>query len=253
MPEHTDEAGSNRRTLKLPKALMVAAWLAFTAIGLALKTGPAALTLNASAPSPKASAALTLGSATQEPNKPLRVPAPPVTTAALPPIAPARAVSAKNSVPVHGGGIEASFGDDQRASLAVVERAAAANFDDEATVLGATERNKGVHFSGTGCQAAFDASQRELNMLENQAPDVSRESYAASLEDFARYQHCDVPAHVSLDICVAVQAGTARGVTIRTQPKNARVETCVAATVARMRFPASPHPDLVRTEIRAAK
>src|SRR5690348_18454183 len=41
--------------------------------------------------------------------------------------------------------------------------------------------------------------------------------------------HCGVPDSTNLSICAAVQNGRAVGVTIVAKPRNARIESCVAA------------------------
>jgi hypothetical protein len=100
-----------------------------------------------------------------------------------------------------------------------------------------------------GCEQAAAENVEELNMAEVQQADVPRQAYARQLEDFGRYARCDLNHEMNVSICVAVRAGKARGVTVRTQPANARVADCVAAAVASMSFPNSARMDVVRTEL----
>lgn len=100
-----------------------------------------------------------------------------------------------------------------------------------------------------GCEAAAAAHVEELNTAEQQAPDVPRQAYARQLEDFDQYGRCDLNLEMNVSICVAVRGGKTQGVTVRTQPANARLADCIASAVQNMRFPSSPHMDVVRTEL----
>ncbi len=110
-----------------------------------------------------------------------------------------------------------------------------------------------VAHAGQGCEKAFNTARRNIDVTQRQAADVPQGAYARQLENFSAYAHCRIPDHVSLSICVAVQAGRARGVSVQTTPGDSRVASCVASAVYGFRFPHSPNPDLVRTQLSAAE
>lgn len=101
-----------------------------------------------------------------------------------------------------------------------------------------------------GCEQAHAAYQETLDMAAAPAtPDVSREAFAARLENFDAYSRCDLNQPRDISICVAVQGGVAKGITVKTSPRDARLAACIVDAVGRMRFPSSPRMDLVRSEL----
>lgn len=101
----------------------------------------------------------------------------------------------------------------------------------------------------TSCEGALRAYREELDLSTPQrAPaDVSREQYAAILENGAYLQPCNVPERVSLEICAAIQHGRVVGITIRTDPEMPAVARCVAKVVRRLFFPVHPRLDVTTT------
>jgi hypothetical protein len=102
---------------------------------------------------------------------------------------------------------------------------------------------------GQGCEAAYESYQQTLDMARASEPDVSREAFAQSLENFDAYTRCDLSQPRDISICVAVQGGSAKGVTVKTEPRDARLAACVAEVVSRMRFGVSSKMDLVRSSL----
>ncbi len=104
--------------------------------------------------------------------------------------------------------------------------------------------------AGMGCQRAYDEFEQTIDVsAKSSAADVQPGAYAALLEDFDRYRGCDLDHEMDVSICVAVVNGRAKGVTVKTQPANARLAACISSAVQRTRFPKSPRMDLVRTEL----
>lgn len=102
---------------------------------------------------------------------------------------------------------------------------------------------------GMGCEEAHASFERTIDVSATPGADVPREAYARMLEDFANYRSCDLNHEMDVSICVAVVNGRARGITVKTQPANARLATCIASAVSRLHYPKSPNMDLVRTEL----
>ncbi len=103
---------------------------------------------------------------------------------------------------------------------------------------------------GAGCERAYSEFEQTIDMAAGPGgPDVDPAAYAALLEDFDRYGACDLNHEMDISICAAVVHGRAAGVTVKTQPANARLAACISAAIQRTRFPKSPRMDLVRTEL----
>jgi hypothetical protein len=104
------------------------------------------------------------------------------------------------------------------------------------------------------CEVVAAAANQEVDLRSSrQAPDLSREALAGVLENGAYLTACSVPDRTTLDICVAVQEGTVKGVTVVTRPADAGLATCIRRAVARLRFPYGPRLDITRTRFDAAR
>lgn len=77
--------------------------------------------------------------------------------------------------------------------------------------------------------------------------DVPRESYARALRT-ADFTACNLQEQMDVQICVAVQNGRVEGVTVTTNPGDARLARCIARRVQALRLPRASNMDLVRTE-----
>lgn len=104
----------------------------------------------------------------------------------------------------------------------------------------------------SSCEAAVARNNEELRIGAAQGPaDVSRESYAAILQDGRYLSRCSVPDRTVFEICAAVKGGRAVGVTVVSSPPNAALNACVRGAVARLRFPESPRLDVTHTRFDA--
>jgi hypothetical protein len=105
------------------------------------------------------------------------------------------------------------------------------------------------------CDAVVAGANQEIDLRSSRqaAPDLSRDALAGVLENGAYLTACGVPDRTSLDICVAVQEGKVKGVTVVTRPTDARLAACVRKAVARLRFPYGSRLDVTRTRFDAAR
>ena len=103
-----------------------------------------------------------------------------------------------------------------------------------------------------GCESVAAAASNEWDLTAAPgAPDLSRDAYAAVLENGAYLSGCAVPAGTALDICAAVQKGRPLGITVVAHPPNPQVSACVKAAVESLSFPSHPRLDVTRTHFEA--
>jgi hypothetical protein len=118
-------------------------------------------------------------------------------------------------------------------------------------------RNDGYDTGGAlpSCDAVVAGESQEIDLRSSRqaAPDLSREALAGVLENGAYLTACGVPDRTTLDICVAVQEGKVKGVTVVTRPTDAALATCVRRAVARLRFPYGRRLDITRTRFDATR
>lgn len=108
--------------------------------------------------------------------------------------------------------------------------------------------------SVSSCEAAVARNNEELRI--GAAPgtaDVSREAYAAILQDGRYLTRCNVPERTVFEICAAVKGGRAVGVTVVSSPSSAALNACVRSAVTRLRFPESPRLDVTHTRFDAVR
>jgi hypothetical protein len=101
---------------------------------------------------------------------------------------------------------------------------------------------------GMSCESAQAAYVEEMNVggPRGQA-DVTAGQYGSILNRGSYFGHCGVPGDMGISICAAVQNGRAVGVTIRTTPRNPKLEGCIAGGVRGLQFPSHPKLDVTRT------
>jgi hypothetical protein len=101
---------------------------------------------------------------------------------------------------------------------------------------------------GQSCESAQAAYVEEMTVggPRGQA-DITGNQYGNILNRGSYFAHCGVPGDVSINICAAVQNGRAVGVSVRTSPRNPRLEGCVAGGVRGLSFPSHPKLDVTRT------
>ncbi len=99
-----------------------------------------------------------------------------------------------------------------------------------------------------GCQRAFDVSVQQVGQGAP-AKDATSADYTRVLSrlDVAG---CRAHSATNIEVCVAVGAGRATGVTVHTTPSSPAVGNCIARRVRSLSFPASGGTDLVRTQFR---
>jgi hypothetical protein len=101
---------------------------------------------------------------------------------------------------------------------------------------------------GMSCEAAQAAYVEEMNIGGKRGPaDLTAGQYGQVLNRGSYLNGCGVPDSMQISICVAVQNGRAVGVTVGTNPRNPRVQGCVAGAVRRLSFPSNPKLDVTRT------
>jgi eukaryotic-like serine/threonine-protein kinase len=104
---------------------------------------------------------------------------------------------------------------------------------------------------GQSCEAALDAYNEDKSMGEEGQADITAGQYGRVLNSGAYFSHCGVPFSMSVSICAAVQNGRAVGVTVTTQPNDAKRAACVAGAVRGLNFPSHPKLDVTRTRFDA--
>ena len=104
---------------------------------------------------------------------------------------------------------------------------------------------------GQSCEAAMDAYNEEKSMNGEGQADITAGQYGRVLNSGSYFSHCGVPMSMSVSICAAVQNGRAVGVTVNTQPGDAKKAACVASAVRGLNFPSHPKLDVTRTRFDA--
>jgi hypothetical protein len=101
---------------------------------------------------------------------------------------------------------------------------------------------------GKSCEAAAAEYRDEIVVGKDRGPaDLTAADYAAVLNRGSWFSHCGLPDRATLDVCVAVQNGRAKGVTVRTTPRDGGVELCIARAAAGLSFPSHPRLDVARS------
>lgn len=105
---------------------------------------------------------------------------------------------------------------------------------------------------GKSCETAAAEYSDDIVMGADRGPaDLGAGDYSRVLGSSSWFAHCGLPSHAALDVCVAVQGGRAKGVTVRATPRLAAVERCVARAAAGLAFPYHPRLDVARTRFSA--
>ncbi len=104
------------------------------------------------------------------------------------------------------------------------------------------------------CEAIIASSSQDIDIRKrDNTPDLAREDFSRVLDHGGYLAGCSVPERTTVEICVAVQAGQARGVSVVTKPGSAAISACVKNAVARLRFPYSRRLDVARTRFEASR
>ncbi len=100
---------------------------------------------------------------------------------------------------------------------------------------------------GQSCEAALDSYNEEKSMGDEGQADITAGQYGRVLNSGSYFGHCGVPLSMGVNICAAVQNGRAVGVTVTTEPNDAKKAACVASAVRGLSFPSHPKLDVTRT------
>lgn len=98
---------------------------------------------------------------------------------------------------------------------------------------------------GMSCEGARAAYVENYDKAA--PPDLSAGAYGAVLNRGTYLNSCGVPPSMSVSICAAVQNGRAVGVSVRTDPPNGGIASCISGAVRGMGFPAHPRLDITTT------
>ena len=116
---------------------------------------------------------------------------------------------------------------------------------------GGTPGSIPVVAGGQSCEAALDSYNEEKSMGDEGQADLTAGQFGRVLNSGSYFSHCGVPFSMSVSICAAVQNGRAVGVTVTTQPNDAKRAACVAGAVRGLSFPSHPKLDVTRTRFDA--
>jgi hypothetical protein len=106
----------------------------------------------------------------------------------------------------------------------------------------------------SSCEAAIARNKEELTIGAARGPaDITRDAYAAILENGRYLSGCSIPERSVFEICAAVQNGRAVGVTVTSSPRSPGLEACVRRAVSRLKFPSNSRLDVTHTRFDAAR
>jgi hypothetical protein len=97
----------------------------------------------------------------------------------------------------------------------------------------------------------MDSYNEEKVMGEQGQADITAGQYGRVLNGGGYFSHCGVPMTMSVNICAAVQNGRAVGVTVSTQPNDAKKVSCITSAVRNLSFPSHAKLDVTRTRFAA--
>ncbi len=99
--------------------------------------------------------------------------------------------------------------------------------------------------SGTSCEGARAKYVEDYDKAA--PPDLSANAFGSVLNNGRYLNNCGVPSSMSVTICAAVQNGHAVGVTVRTDPKDGKLSSCIASQIRALSFPSHPRLDVTTT------
>ncbi len=104
-----------------------------------------------------------------------------------------------------------------------------------------------------GCEEALEHYHGAASRSDWSLPrDMTETDYSTLLDgpkSRATLHHCRDGKAFRLDLCVAVLGIKAVGVSVRTEPEDAKAARCIRNVVAGLRFPHQSRPQLFRTRI----
>ncbi len=125
---------------------------------------------------------------------------------------------------------------------------------DEAPGSAPPESDGSAPTVGTSCEAAIARSKEEITIGGARGPaDITRDAYAAILENGRYLSGCSIPERSVFEICAAVQNGRTVGITVTSSPRSPGLESCVRRAVSRLKFPSNSRLDVTHTRFDAAR
>lgn len=104
----------------------------------------------------------------------------------------------------------------------------------------------------TSCEAAIARNNEQLTLGAPRGPvDITRDQYAAILQNGRYLSGCSLPERTVFEICAAVRNGRAVGITVTSNPPSSSLNACVRRAVSRLEFPANPKLDVTHTRFDA--
>lgn len=104
------------------------------------------------------------------------------------------------------------------------------------------------------CESAADTANQIVDLGAGRgAPDLTRDAFAAVLENGSYLRSCAIPARTALEVCAAVQDGKVVGITVTSAPRDPAINACVRRAVAGLRFPRNSRLDVTRTRFEPAR
>ncbi|MEP7123407.1 MAG: hypothetical protein ABJE95_20945 [Byssovorax sp.] len=99
--------------------------------------------------------------------------------------------------------------------------------------------------SGTSCEGARAKYVEDYDKAA--PPDLSANAFGNVLNNGKYLNSCGVPSSMSVTICAAVQNGHAVGVTVSTNPRDGKLNSCIAGQIRGLSFPSHPRLDVTTT------
>lgn len=106
--------------------------------------------------------------------------------------------------------------------------------------------------SNASCQRARSAYHDAWSLAGGQRADLTNGQYGSVLARNGYFRSCNVPARYEIEICAAVQNGEVQGATVKTEPRNPRIEKCIDRGVRKLHFPTHPRMDITTTVFAAS-
>jgi hypothetical protein len=98
------------------------------------------------------------------------------------------------------------------------------------------------------CEDAQAQNVDEIDLHGGGQADLTAKDYAPVLNNGSYLTPCEVPETSKIQICVAVRAGAAVGVTVTVDPPVPDLELCVAKQVRALSFASHPKMDIVKVQ-----
>jgi hypothetical protein len=99
---------------------------------------------------------------------------------------------------------------------------------------------------GVTCEQIRLEYIEEINVQGERGPaDLTAEDFGRLLNQGSFLDACQVPTTSHAQICAAVRAGAAVGVTVALDPSDVSLEVCVARQIRAISFPSHPKTDFV--------